>query len=156
MKKNKIRYGTLAIVIVSVLMGACGQKRVWVKPGGADPAPSLTVPQMTAAAERAISDLQTILKRVLDLQQAARKSNDVIKLNCVNDKLLQLKQLLNIAETGRTNLTEAIAAQNAAEQAHQHNQIKVAGEKGGVLRDEAEECIGEELSFLGDTEVTVE
>ena len=112
--------------------------------------------EMTQKSDGMIEEMKTMLKRVLQLQQTARKQKDIIKLNCVNDKLLQLKQLLNIAEAGRNNLTEAISLQNEPERYHQYGQITISHEKGAVARDEAEACIGEELIFVGPTEVEVD
>jgi len=118
--------------------------------------PNLTPAQMQAESEKSIKKMQEVLVRVVELQQVARKQKDVIKLNCVNDKLLQVKQLLNIAEAGRTDLIEASAQQDTAAQTHHFSQITIANEKTSGLGDEAEGCIGEELVFLGPTEVTVD
>lgn len=112
--------------------------------------------EMTAMSEANLKEMQNMLIRVVELQKLARKQKDVIKLNCVNDKLLQVKQLLNIAEAGRTNLVEAIAQDDADGSKHQLSQITIAKEKSAGLRDAAEACIGEELIFLGPTEVTVD
>jgi hypothetical protein len=112
--------------------------------------------EMREQTDAHVTEMQGMLERVVELQQVARKQNDVIKLNCVNDKLLQVKQLLNIAEAARTNMIEAIAAQNEGDRYHQFGQVTIAHEKVSVLRDEAEACIGEELVFLGPTEVDVD
>lgn len=117
---------------------------------------TLTPSEMQSGAETHITGMQDTLRRVVELQQLARKQKDVIKLNCVNDKLLQVKQLLNIAEAGRTNLIESIAQSDDAGSAHQFSQITIAKEKTSGLGDEAEGCIGEELIFLGPTEVDVD
>jgi hypothetical protein len=46
-------------------------------------------------------------------QALARAENDVIKLNCVNDKLVQAKALLNIIDTG--NDQASVLAQDTAQ-----------------------------------------
>jgi len=116
----------------------------------------LTPAQMQETSEAYIKDMQKVLVRIVELQKLARKQKDVIKLNCVNDKLLQVKQLLNIADASRTDLVEAIAQQDADSTTHQFSQISIAKEKTDGLHGEAEGCIGEELIFLGPTEVTVD
>ncbi len=117
---------------------------------------SLSPEQMMEKANEYIDDMKSMHKRMLTLQGAARKQKDIIKLNCVNDKLLQLKQLLNIADEARNALTEAITLEKEDERYHQYEQIELAHEKAMALRDEAEACIGEELVFLGPTEVDVD
>ena len=122
----------------------------------ADVVEKLTPKQMLDKSSELIEDMKGMLDRVLQLQQSARKQNDVLKLNCVNEKLLHLKQLLNIAEASRNNLTEAISTENEPERYHQFDQIKIAHEKAMEMRDEAEACIGEEIVFVGDRDVEVE
>jgi hypothetical protein len=117
---------------------------------------SLSPDQMMEKANQYIDDMNTMHKRMLALQGAARKQKDIIKLNCVNDKLLQLKQLLKIADGARNALTEAITLEKEDERYHQYEQVELAHEKAVALRDEAEACIGEELVFLGPTEVDVD
>lgn len=117
---------------------------------------SLSPREMTVKTEELIGEMKEMLRRVIKLQQSARKQKDVIKLNCVNDKLLQVKQLLNIAESSSNDLVEAVAAEDQGARYHQFGQITISHEKVSVLRDEAEACIGEELVFLGPTEVEVD
>jgi hypothetical protein len=95
-------------------------------------------------------------KRVEELKIEARKQKDVIKLNCINDKLLQIKQLLNILEDGMSKLSLAIAEGNDGERYHRYTVIKISGEKIAGLRDEAEACVGEEISYLGPLSVDVD
>lgn len=95
-------------------------------------------------------------KRVEQLKVEARKQKDVIKLNCINDKLLQIKQLLNILEDGLSKLSLAIAESDDGERYHRYTVIKISGEKITGLRDEAEACVGEEISYLGPLSVDVD
>lgn len=117
---------------------------------------NLSSNEMKKTTKEHVAAMQDILVRVVELQKLARKQKDVIKLNCVNDKLLQVKQLLNIAESSRTDLIESIAQQDDGSAKHEFSQISIAREKTDGLRNEAEGCIGEELVFLGPTEVSVE
>lgn len=116
----------------------------------------LSPADMVAEASRLIVGMQTVLKKVVGLQQIARKQKDVIKLNCVNDKLLQIKQLLNIAEGASTNMHEAIAQEDEDGRYHEFGKVVIAEQQVSVLSGEAESCIGEELVFLGPTEVDVD
>ena len=106
----------------------------------------------TTIAERASADE----KRVEALKIEARKQKDVIKLNCINDKLLQIKQLLNILEDGLSKLSLAIADSDDGERYHRYTVIKISGEKISGLRDEAEACVGEEISYLGPLALNVD
>jgi len=110
--------------------------------------------EMATETKRLISEMETMHVRVLALQASARKAKDVIKLNCVNEKLLAVKQLLNIADKAQNDLTEAIASSDRDAEVHQYSQVKLAHERSTAERDEAEGCIGEEIVFIGPTQVT--
>ena len=51
--------------------------------------------EMIETGKGYIEELQAALSRIVQLQQVAQKAGDVIKLNCVNDKLLQIKELVS-------------------------------------------------------------
>ena len=95
-------------------------------------------------------------KRVEGLKNEARKQKDVIKLNCINDKLLQMKQLLNILEDGLSKLSLAIASGDEGERYHRYTVVRISGEKINRLRDEAEACVGDEISYLGPLSIDVD
>lgn len=154
---------SIAVAMAAAIIGG-GQ--LLAQPAGGDaakepaaaaqPMTEMSPQEMLAESERRIQEMQTVLTRAVAVQQVARKQKDVIRLNCVNDKLLQIKQLLNIAEAARNDLVEAVAADNGEEGQHQYSQVSISYEKVNVLREEAEACVGEELVFLGPTSVEVD
>jgi hypothetical protein len=112
--------------------------------------------QMATNADAYLVKMRDVLKRIVQLQGIARKQKDVIKLNCVNDKLLQVKQLVNIGEANKTNLDEAIARNDDSSRYDFYSNITIANDQVQTIGAEAEQCIGQDLSFLGPTETTVE
>jgi hypothetical protein len=116
---------------------------------------NIPVAAMTQQVEVYFQQLEDTLDRMVQLQGLARREKDVIKLNCVGDKLLQLKQLTNIAQQAKTNLQEAIARGDEDARYHEFGRITVASQQGRVMGSEAESCIGEDLSFVGPTQVDV-
>ena len=50
-----------------------------------------------------------VLKRIQTLQDQAKREKDIIRLNCVTDKLVQVRVNLNIAEQSMASLQESIA-----------------------------------------------
>lgn len=121
-----------------------------------DEIPELSSAEMRERAGEVVDAMQAIHEHTVELQSVAREGRDVIKLNCVNDKLLQIKQLLNIAETSRNDLIEAITREDDEARIHHFRQIAVAYGNVKSLREEARGCVGEDAVFLGDTEVEVE
>jgi hypothetical protein len=117
---------------------------------------NISVADMTQQGNEYLAKMNDIVKRMVQLQEIARRQKDVIRLNCVNDKLLQLKQLQNIADQARNNMQEAIARGDEDSRYHEFGRITIAYQQGQVLSNEADNCIGEDLTFLGQTTITVE
>jgi len=111
---------------------------------------------MIAQAKEFLGKMQQVLQRVVQLQEVARKQKDIIKLNCVNDKLVQIKGNMNVAESATTNLHEAVARGDDAQRQHEFTRVSLTHQKVQVLGTEAENCIGEDLTYVGETEVKVE
>jgi hypothetical protein len=117
---------------------------------------NLTPQEMLEQSQKYMETMQNALKRIVELQELARKQNDVIKLNCVNDKLLQTKAAMNIAERTTTDLHEAIARNDDGARLHAFTKVTITTQKVQVLVTEAENCIGQDLSFVGETQVSTE
>jgi hypothetical protein len=111
--------------------------------------------EMAREAQKMLSGMEGYHVRVLELQASARKAKDVIKLNCVNENLLAVKQLLNIADKAENDLNEAIASSDRNEQVHQFSQITLAHERAVSASEEAAGCIGEELHFVGKNDIEI-
>jgi hypothetical protein len=94
--------------------------------------------------------------RVTKLQDDARKKKDVIKLNCVSDKLTQIKGHVIVANQTNSSLTVALSRNNAPAGQHEFTRMTIIFQKVTVLGTEAENCIGEDASYVGDTRVDVE
>lgn len=120
------------------------------------PTAKLTPAQMREATSQTMDEIRNMLTRLVELRKLARQSQDVIKLNCVNDKMLLFKQLVNIAEEAQTSMTESIALGDEPARYHFYGQVVLAREKAETLRSDAEGCIGEELDFLGPTRTEVD
>ena len=117
---------------------------------------NLTPQEMLDQGKDDINTMQKGLQRVVQLQELARKQNDIIKLNCVNDKLVQIKAAINIGEQSMTDLHEAIARNDDGARQHAFTKLTITNQKVQVLVTEAENCIGSDLSFVGATQVEVE
>ena len=118
-------------------------------------AAKLTPREMVERAERYVEEMREILKEVLQVLEDARQENDLVKLNCVNEKFTQLKGLLRVSENSSISLQEAVAKQDPDEAQHQYAKIAIARENSTRLRTEAEECIGQ-LAFVIDEDTIVD
>jgi hypothetical protein len=99
--------------------------------------------------EKTSTDLQAMVEQ-------ARKQKDVIRLNCVMDKLVQVKVNMNIADQALQKLQEAATRKDDGGSLHEYTRITIVNQKVQVLQNEAQTCIGAELNYIGATRVEVE
>jgi hypothetical protein len=108
--------------------------------------------KLDAAADN-LSRMKSALKLVLARAETARAEKDVVKLNCVNEKLTQIKSLITVAERADIQLHESVAAKEAGEA--EFSKIAIARTKVDGLRGEAEQCVGQ-LAYNVEERTTVE
>jgi hypothetical protein len=118
--------------------------------------PTLTPQEMLGQGKEYFKAMNETLGHIQTLQQTARRQKDIIKLNCVTDKLVQAKVNVNIAEQAMTTLQESISKSDEGGRTHEFTRLTIVNQKVLVLGTEAENCIGEDLSFVGATRVDVE
>jgi hypothetical protein len=111
-------------------------------------------PFLMKKASDHVSKVKAALKQTLARVEEARNEKDIVKLNCVNEKLAQIKQILNVAEGAEVALQEAVAKSDPGSDA-EYSKIAIARGKADQLRAEAEECIGQ-LAFVVDEKTSVE
>ncbi|WP_224368742.1 hypothetical protein [Hyalangium versicolor] len=112
-------------------------------------------PEKLERSSQALVGMRTALREVLEKLEEARRTKDVVKLNCVNQKLTQIKGLLRISETADVALQEAVTRQDSTSSEHEFTKVMIANQKVGQLRAETEECIGQ-LAFRTDENLSVE
>ena len=103
---------------------------------------NLTLPDMQMRVRQFHDQMRIDARHIQHLQQIARKEKDIIKLNCVNDKLVQVKPQMNIADTGEAELESA----RDTERMTVFEGISQAAENVRRLREEADQCIGEPIA----------
>jgi len=111
---------------------------------------------MVAQAKDYRNRLEQLVGQVQSMVEQARQSKDVIRLNCLLDRLAQIKASVNIADTSLQNLQEAGARNDEGASLHEYTRITIVHQKAQVLMGEAQACAGEDLSYVGATRVDVD
>ena len=85
----------------------------------------------------------------------AKLKHDVVKSLCLSDKLSQIHVAVSTA-TGRVDTLEAAVNHNDSDRAkHEFTIVQVLKDRSAALVSEANQCIGEETGFIGESTVTV-
>jgi hypothetical protein len=117
---------------------------------------SLTPQEMVAQAQEHRTRMMETLGRLNALSEAARKDRDIIRLNCLNDKIAQVKANITIAEQSIQALSEAVARGDTSSQLHEFTRVTIVDQKVQLLGGEADACVGADLTFVGRTRVEVQ
>jgi hypothetical protein len=111
--------------------------------------------EMIVSADQLMGQMHTSLRHVTQLHEKAGKEKDIIKLNCVNDKLMPMKGEVNLADANRHALDQAINAGDDSGRYASYSDLTVSGDKVKDLRDAADACVGDALTYIGSTDVQV-
>ena len=117
---------------------------------------TLSPDEMLAEGERNLPEMEraaTVVRRQLE---QAREARDVVKVLCLNDKLNQIDVAVRSARDRLTSLRSAVGRKDQDRSKHEFTVIQVLRDRVRALLAEANQCIGEETGFVGDSRVTVE
>lgn len=100
--------------------------------------------------------MQDTKARIDKLLQKARDKKDVIMIVCVDDKSIRVKGHIAVADQAMSTLDTAVQRNDDGSRQHEFMRITILFQKVVVLGTEAENCIGEDVSYVGDTKVEQE
>lgn len=126
-------------------------------------APSPAVSEQQLGASKMLENsagsrarMKAKLKLVLDRMEAARNEKDVVRLNCLNEKLTQIKALVRVAEQADVSLQEATTTSSGAAES-EYVKIEIARRKVENLSTDAEACASMATNLVDEsTRVEVE
>jgi hypothetical protein len=164
---SSLRWVTVGVVVLG------GSGIATAQPGGASPAPASTAPaapssnpqvgferrpQLSPQDEQTQAD--AILSRMTQASAAvrrqldtARQARDVVKSLCLSDKLSQIDVAARSAKDRQTALQAAVQRSDVELSNHEFTMLTVLSQRTLQLTAEANQCIGEDLAFVGQTQV---
>ena len=116
-------------------------------------APAPAAPRQRSEAVRLVARMRQLETRVTTLASQARRRQYIVLLDCVTDKLGQLRGNLAIAEQSMDALGRPAVEADADARSHELAKISLTHQKALVLAQEAETCSGEALRYAGSTQV---
>lgn len=164
MRLKKSGWSIGAALSVLCMLGVADAQTDDAPAGSAPPPPevgagqnvNLTPAQQVAEADKYIAEMERSASTVRKQLAAARKERDVVKVLCLNDKLNQMEVAVRSAGDRRPTLKNAADAGKAETAKHEFVVIQVLRDRVRSLVAEANQCIGEETGFVGESDVTVD
>ncbi len=116
---------------------------------------SLTPQEQLGESAKHIGRMEQSAAGVRKMLEEARKQRDVVKTLCLNDKLSQIDVAIRSGRDRRTALQAAVSRNDAELSNHEFTIMTVLRQRSEQLVAEANQCIGEEAAFVGDTRTLV-
>lgn len=152
--------------ITAFVLAAAGPATAQQTGGGAAPAgdaqvgfertQQLSPQEELAQADQAIARMDQASNAVRHQLEAARQARDVVKTLCLNDKLSQIDVAARSGRDRQAALQAAVQRNDSELANHEFAILTVLRQRAEQLSAEANQCIGEEVAFVGQTQVTTQ
>lgn len=145
----------LAVGSVGIAMARPGTEYPVVPQLEANADVALSPQQMLTEVATFVPEMERTARTVREHLREARKQRDVVKVLCLNDKLNQMDVAIRSANDRTDVLSSAVQEGDADGARHEFTVLRVLRDQVRTLQTEANQCIGEEAGFIGDSEMTV-
>ncbi|MDP3278276.1 MAG: hypothetical protein Q8Q09_24020 [Deltaproteobacteria bacterium] len=153
-----IRWVAVSLVAVaSVGVGVARAQSTQAAPSRPVPEVSSTRTQNLSPREqlvesrRVISGMRNGRRSVANGLDNARRERDIIRINCLNDKLTQTDVTIRSTEEHTELLSNAAETNNTSQANHEFSLIQIYRQRAQTLGAEANQCIGgDDASGFGD------
>lgn len=159
------RFIWLSLLIGPVALAQPGPGVQRPAPGNLPPASvDISVPQRSSLSGQDMikqgreyrANMDKVVTELQAMVEQARKQKDIIRLNCVMDKLAQVKVSMNIGDEAMQKLQESASRNDESASLHEYTRMTIVNQKVQVLQNEGQTCVGAELNYIGATRVEVE
>jgi hypothetical protein len=118
--------------------------------------PTMSGEEMLQQGNEYRQQIQAIVVQIQAQVEQAKKDKDVIRLNCLLDKLTQVKVNGSMMDQDLQRLQDVVLRRDEGAQLHEYARITIIVQKAQGLRGEADACLGSETNYVGPTQVKVE
>lgn len=136
--------------------GGAGQPATAPAEIGTEREVSLTPQQMDAEARKYLPEMERGQAGVKHMLDQARQARDVVKVLCLTDKLNQMDVAIRSTRDRIAPLKTAAERNDVDRAKHEFTVMQVLRDRVKQLVAEANQCIGEETGFVGESRLTVE
>jgi len=116
---------------------------------------TLSPQEQLAEGTKHVARMEGAASGVRKMLGEARKQRDVVKTLCLNDKTSQVDVAVRSGRERYSQLDGAVKRNDVDLANHNFTIITVLRQRSEQLVAEANQCIGEEAAFVGDTKTTV-
>jgi len=139
------------------LMAASGAALAWDDATGSqiNLASSTSPKQKLDFAKQAADEMDAAVIAVGKLKETAEKDGDPDKIQCVKNKEVAIKALVDVSRKSNAALKEALQSGQSELAEHEFRKVAVARSKTSQFLAEAKSCVGGGGTVAGNTDVEV-
>ncbi len=153
--KARTRSGlALGAIVVCALAGSAAAQTAPAATTDVGAASAVAPDDQVGAANKYLTNMEVSAKRVRHLLDEARRNKDVVKVTCLQDKLVQIETAIKSTRERVASLKSAVARGDNDLRNHEFSVLGILKQRVSQLDAEANQCIGEEIGLPGDTRVT--
>ncbi len=152
----RLRWVGVGGLVLGIAGSATAQPARMAPPAGQvgfERAPQLSPQEEMAEADAIIARMDQSSATVRRQLDAARQGRDVVRSLCLSDKLSQVDVAARSARDRQSALQAATQRGDAELSNHEFTILTVLRQRTEQLGAEANQCIGEEVAFVGQTQV---
>jgi hypothetical protein len=121
----------------------------------ARPSERLSNEERQERTDKSLEKMRDLSQQTQKLLEQAKDEKDLVKLNCVTERLGQVRGLVKVAVDALAELKDAIARKDDEAADHEFTKVALSQAKVVALRADAEQCIGQ-LAFFTDEKTLVD
>ncbi|MBR4986813.1 MAG: hypothetical protein IKY83_13860 [Proteobacteria bacterium] len=106
---------------------------------------------MLEEASRGVSEIEGVISTGLSKLEEARAEQDVPRVDCLNSLLVNARGFLSVAQSGESNLRDAINRNDVEAQNHHAKLVQLAVSKSRNIEAKMSECSREMVAVSGST-----
>ena len=154
-KGKTIRWAVPAAL--AVLVAATSALLAANKPAKKSEGPMIAPKEALRRGALALWAAESAKAKVAKYLAEAQSKKDIVRINCVQEKLSRLNTVVELARQTLQRLRQEAPRDSAGDTSRLlYEKMVLLREQAEGLRRDAESCSGEELSYTGATKVTVE
>jgi len=160
MRMRRLGWGVALIALTSVIYGVADAQTAKPPSDAGDSTVGmqrqvqLSPQEQLTQADAFIARMGVTGGSVRRMLEQARSQRDVVKTLCLNDKLNQIDVAVRSAQERRGALEQAANRKDPDLANHEFQILTVLRQRVEQLSAEANQCIGEEMGFVGETKIT--
>lgn len=109
-----------------------------------DRSANLSPDEQKAEARTIVQSVSNLRGRISSMLDKARQEKDIIKINCLNDKLTQTDVTLRESQDHKDLLDTAIAINNENQRTHEFALLVIFRQRANNLEQLARQCVGDD------------